>query len=129
MTQLHEAVINKGKKTVARILADDPTEVHAIDLEGDTPLHLAVLQRPELTLLLLEYESAVNAQNNNNDTPLHFVFANLQNSYTAIKPLLQYGADINIKNNNGLSPADLARSFSDLPLMGDMMECIQELLV
>jgi len=72
------AAIRAGdSKAVDQLLAGDPTLTEAIDDNGWTPLHVAVLSnRPELIELLIERGVDPNTEDANGETPL----AALENS-------------------------------------------------
>ena len=75
--------------------------------EARTPLHWAAQHGQTVGLkILLEYGAAVNKQDNDGWTALHYTAANGGHLET-IRILLQYGAGINIKTNAGQTPADL----------------------
>ena len=63
--------------------------------------------------MLIERGADATAQNEDGDTPLHFVskspFLIFDYDYTsAAAPLLEHGADVNAKNTDGLTPLRLA---------------------
>ena len=74
---------------------------------GATPLLVSCAARDtKLVRILCESEAAVNAADDQGDTPLHN--AVLGNSIDIIEVLLMYGAQLQY-NNNGYTPLDVAK--------------------
>src|SRR5690606_36679187 len=66
-TALHKA----GYKT-AQILIDRGADIHATDVDGNTPLHTAASRtEPEVVSMLIEAGADPNARNKRGQTPLH----------------------------------------------------------
>jgi hypothetical protein len=81
-------------------LIDSGANIHVRDAEGNTPLHLAV-HLEKLVSELVTRGALVDAVNKYGETPLHCI-----ESITPISAyvLRLYGADINRKNKDGLTP-------------------------
>jgi hypothetical protein len=81
---------------------------------GDTPLHLAAAgYRVEIIMLLLDAGADVKAtKNRRHSSPLHYAADgcitapahNAQRQVTAIRYLIERGADIHLPDNNGATP-------------------------
>lgn len=92
--------------------------IYITDKIGSTPLHFACFLGSENCLnVLLSWIHDVNVKNEEGNTPLHYlVFSgkkflnNKIEKSKLIKKLVMKGADLNIKNNKGLTALDLARS-------------------
>jgi ankyrin repeat protein len=79
------------------------------NIEGDTPLHTAVLyENVEMVQLLLSFpEIEINAKNNNNQTPLHA--AAITGNFEIFQLLLSHPKiEINVKNNDDEIPLHIA---------------------
>lgn len=88
-----------------------------------TYLHIAARSSFfDIVRLLLKYGADPNRQDENGDTPLHFVASSKypNEGGWCVEALLQAGADVNARNNAGLTPLDIARNSG--------REHIQELL-
>ena len=103
-------------------------DIHAADKNGVTALHHAVRFRsPAAVAVLLEHGAAVNQScKRSGSTPLHRAVTSSGAPSTAgkageaqqiIEILLRYGADPAIRNKNGKTPADYARSDELLKLL------------
>lgn len=113
--------VTENKPDLLKYLLKKKFPVEVIDSEKtrNTPLHLAVqLDHPEMVKMLLKTKLDRNAGNADGNTALHiavqaFKFSHLknpQNKYMleCAKLLAEAGADVNAKNNAGLTPLQLA---------------------
>jgi ankyrin repeat protein len=107
--ELWELVAGDKADEVQAILDEHPECVDMEDEDGWTLLHYVANNDKRLRVLkiLIDYKAAVGKQDNNGDTPLHN--AAYYGSVTAAQFLLNHGADPNIKNKYGETPADRAR--------------------
>jgi len=87
-----------------------------IDLKDEkewSPLHYAAYSaNPGLVKVLLDSNADVNQRNNRGRTPFHELMSMTQpfwrTSLSAITTLVEHGADGNQKDNDGVSPLDIA---------------------
>lgn len=89
---------------IIEILTDNGANINASDLNKKTPLHRAALTPQNITLeplkFLIEKGTNVNAQDVNGNTPL-FIAASYNNT-DAVNLLINAGADVTIRNRDGL---------------------------
>jgi ankyrin repeat protein len=124
-TPLHLACYY-GKVDVAEVLLDHGAQVDAADIRGHTPLHQVTQGNNDypnfdmgqwglkqhlgnfllLAMRLLESDADLNAQNKDQETPLHL--ASRLRLREMARFLLDNGADVNAKNSEGKSPLQLA---------------------
>lgn len=77
-----------------------------------TPLHFSVMNKNFLaTTLLLKKGALVNFTDYIGNSPLHYACYNLD--LNIIKSLVDYGGDINLKNNSGLTPYEIINSSTE----------------
>ena len=97
----------KGRLDLARGLIERGAEVNK---PGWTPLHYAATfpgpAAPDMTRLMLEHHAYIDAESPNGTTPL--MMAAMYGSPEAVKVLIQAGADLNIKNQLGMTALDFA---------------------
>ena len=92
---------------IAQFLVLNGVDVNCQNNDGSTPLYYV---NCVITKFLVVNGADVNHQNNCGNTPLH-ACATIHNYYGCIKNikiLLEYGADMHIKNNVGISAYDCA---------------------
>ena len=81
-------------------------DVDAVDVKGNTPLHLAVEHKRQSSIkFLLSMNAELNVKNKEGQTPLHT--AVLVRNTEAIKELLVKGANRNVRDNGDYKPIDL----------------------
>jgi ankyrin repeat protein len=98
-------VIRDGDLKAVRAQLDTGVDVNARDADGNTPLILAaVYAGPDCVELLLKKGADVNAKNKAGATALFRVATD----YEKAKPLIDAGADIQVKTASGNSPVILA---------------------
>jgi ankyrin repeat protein len=72
-TALHEAILNKNKKSAIEYLVKVGSDIEARDRLGRTPLHLAcITENYELVEFLLKIGADINADDNNGNKAIHF---------------------------------------------------------
>jgi ankyrin repeat protein len=113
-TPLHIAASNSNLFDIAGRLVRRGANVNAQDMFGSTPLHRAAQwNNPRLVVYLLEQTPVtINIQDNNGNTPLHVAAA--RGDTKSLKLLLQYGANIHIKNKKGKTALDEAKENQSL---------------
>ena len=86
--------------------------VHTRNKNGQTPLHLASLNRFSSTVaLLLKFGAVVDAKDNDNMTPLHLIPMQPEaqgDGSTTARVLLEHGGSVSMRNQNGQTPLHLA---------------------
>ncbi len=83
----------------------------AVDKKGNTPLHLMVKKytiKSHIFKEIVNYSINYNAQNKKGQTPLHI--AARSNNPIMIKFLLENGASLDLEDNKGRRPLDLAKT-------------------
>lgn len=98
------AVETGDLEDVRRLLAADPSVVHARSLLGDQPLHLAAFQdQQEVVEMLLGHGADINARGQRGWTPLHHAASScsLDTAYV----LIRRGADLNARDEQGYTLA------------------------
>jgi ankyrin repeat protein len=100
---LHAAAFS-GNFVVVRILIEyDPTVINATDGFGSTPLLYASEGRcftdGSILRLLLEHGADINAQDEDDWTPLHS--ASTRGALEVVRLLLEHGADVEVKDSFG----------------------------
>lgn len=108
-----DALVEAGTRTL-RLLLDRKADVTARNRWGQTALHFAASQRPELAMLLLGAGAPVNVTDHNGGTPLHRAVQGRQ--VELVKVLLERGADINAEEGGGVTPLLLAQDNDDKPM-------------
>jgi ankyrin repeat protein len=109
---LYSAVVNLQPE-VAKLLIERGADVNQPDLEfGETPLIPAAARNlPEIVALLLENGADIDHQDNLGRTALHYAafskYGGISSPETA-QVLIDYGAALDIKDAEGLTPLDIA---------------------
>lgn len=106
---LHKAS-DSGSPTAIEILIKKGAEVNDVDSNGETPLHKASYSGSLPAIeILMENGARVDRANSKGETPLHIALRN-PDSAAAMQManfLIEKGASISCKDNNGKSPHDL----------------------
>lgn len=105
------AAADNNLPKVKEYLASKLFTANSKDDNGYTPLHAAA-EYTHLDLLkyLVEQDGNVNVQDNDGDTPLHAC-----ETVEAASVLLDLGAQLDIRNNEGLTPLEKAEEENDFP--------------
>lgn len=90
-----------ARKECVRLLAEAGADVNARDNLGNTPIHMAFI--PDIDEELLNLGADVNARNNDGETPIFNAVDD------AIPLLVQHGADLTIRNHEGLTVMEAAK--------------------
>ena len=109
-TPLHVAS-DRGHFKIGKWLLDHGADVSAKEWRGWTPLHFAASNRRlEACRILLERNAEVNSRAYyDRDTPLHKVSrSSSEGSAAVVRLLLDYGADVQLRNLNGKTAPELA---------------------
>ena len=123
MTPLHLAAKNGFGYTVQLLINHKDCKINDTDYEHQTPLHKAVENGwIGISRLLLAHGSTIDAQDNEENTPLHLAMniKNPKKRLALVKLLLENNARKNIKNDDGDTPLVLAkeRNYIDIiPLL------------
>ncbi|WP_339048910.1 ankyrin repeat domain-containing protein [Candidatus Mesenet endosymbiont of Phosphuga atrata] len=88
-------------------LLEQGANVNAENLNGSSPLHIAIQHNSSVMIIkmLLEYGAKIDALNRDGRTPLHIAAS--KRKLIATKELLKNGANVNIKDCNGMTPLKL----------------------
>ncbi|KAK6983588.1 ankyrin repeat domain-containing protein 50 [Biomphalaria glabrata] len=100
----------------SHLLLKHSADVDLKTYSGHTPLHNAI-GNSHLAELLLVYRANVNARDESGDTPLLLVSNYTCGLEQIAKLLIDHGADLNIRNNAGMSALDLATEKFNTRLM------------
>ena len=110
------------------LLFENGASVNTLYSEGNSCLHLASTSIDMIASLqqFIEHNCDVNQQNNNNWTPLFF--ATSSNNYQAAALLLKHGADITLRDTNGLTAFDYIQEYDHWIACGYFDDIIVETL-
>jgi len=98
----------RGQLNLASLLVARGAEINKT---GWTPLHYAATGgHVPVIALLLDKKAAINAESPNGSTPL--MMASMYGSPEAVKHLIQAGANLQVKNQLGLTALDFAQNAS-----------------
>jgi ankyrin repeat protein len=109
-TALHSAAQNQNLEII-KLLISNNASVNAQDSRGFIPLHLSVQTKqtnPQIIEYLINNKTEINSNNNaNRATPLHLAayFGNM----SAVQSLVDYGARLDLVDNQKKTPEMLAR--------------------
>eukprot|EP00794_Sanderia_malayensis_P010823 gene10823-11975_t len=94
-------------------LIQSGASTNTVYVGGNTPLHLASSQHhmTDILPLLIQYGADVNAYNDDHFTPLFF--ATSKNNQHGAKFLLDNGADLRLRNYQGLTAFDLIQDYDE----------------
>lgn len=122
-TLLHRRVT---RPDVVELLLDRGASVDAVDDNGKTPLHSAVIGgSAESVELLLNRGANVNAVTNDGETPLHVAVRRASGESSTprdlelMELLLNRGASVDAVNDNGETPLDIATSSKVIDLLSN----------
>jgi len=113
--ELFNAIYDKNNTKVDELLRDiiKKGKININDIKNDFNLiETAILvNNLEAVKLLLKYGIDINRQNVNDNTPLMFALKTLDNDDRIVLLLLNEGANINIEDEEGKKPLDIAREY------------------
>jgi ankyrin repeat protein len=126
-----------GRRTMAAqlLLVHGPI-VHLWNRNGQTPLHAASQHHLfSIVDLLLNFGAEVDAQDDDNMTPLHFAVSTLRHTRSAIvaddydvkviQLLLVHGANVEAQNNDGETPVQIAQARGEEEFIQMLLEHMQ----
>lgn len=107
------AVLSKSVEMVAQLLKSNPI-LDIKDNKGWSPLHYAAQNYLINTAaLLLEHGAEIEIKDCYGNTPLWRAVFESKGKGEMIKLLLVYGADVNNRNDSGISPLELANTIAN----------------
>lgn len=109
-TPLYLASYN-GSRNMAELLLSFGATPTVSDIDGMTPLHVAALKgwEPVVSLLLNAGANVHATEKGHGQTPLHFAAISKNPSDTLVNHLLESGADIQKRDNDGNTPLASAK--------------------
>ncbi|XP_048405148.1 uncharacterized protein LOC125460951 isoform X2 [Stegostoma tigrinum] len=110
---LHDEMKMSEKLESLELLIKNGVNINALDKHGNSALHLAAVKVScnELLTLLLSNNAKVDALNRDHCTPLFFAVQT--SNYYGASLLIKHGADIEQKNNQGVSAFDLIQDYHE----------------
>ena len=116
-TLLMEAVIKRDHELI-NILINNGADVNIRDKRNWTALHFAAQEYDLLsTQKLVQGGANVDAQDDYGNSVISRAVFNSRGRGDVIQVLLNHGADVNIKNNSGISALDLAKRISNYDIV------------
>jgi len=137
-------ICKSGKIDVALRLLKRDVDVNAKDKDGYTPLHAACLNNHvDIVRLLLEHGADVNMSGPRSQSPLHCTCGGAsaiwsarggvvyrvspRDYYPVIRFLLEKGADVNVRDDDGATPLDQVLSLPpDDPAREEILDLFRE---
>ncbi len=127
-TELLLLAIEKGNNNEAQqLVSKTPDLVNAKNALGQTPLHVAVENiSPDMVNLMVSHNANPDAQDNNDDTPLHYLSRGVYSKYSTkdqravldiARSLLKKNATITLEDKDGISPLEAAIQFKNQELI------------
>ena len=111
-TFLSYALKRKNSEIAELILTSPILDVSYQDENGNSYLHLAVINRLEnIVRILIQKGINVNMQNKDGNTALHFAYS--INDIKYISFIIENNGDLTIKNNEGLLPEEIKKDSFD----------------
>jgi quinoprotein dehydrogenase-associated probable ABC transporter substrate-binding protein len=109
-TELNDAVLADDQARVAYLLEKKHADVNALDLQGETPLHRALVQRsPAMVAFLIAHGADVNLRDRDGWTPI--MTAAYYNDAEDVKLFASRGADPNVLSRQNLTPLGVAAQY------------------
>lgn len=107
MTALHLAV-TQADEELANSIIQAGAQINVSNHQGQTPLHLAAMTSNEqLVDLLLKKGTSPNIQDRSGHTPLHSAVVTPVVNKRVIRRLIEFGADLSIRDKDGKIPGQL----------------------
>ncbi|HXW74200.1 MAG TPA: quinoprotein dehydrogenase-associated putative ABC transporter substrate-binding protein [Steroidobacteraceae bacterium] len=109
-TELNNAVLADDQTRVGYLLEKKHADVNSMDLQGETPLHHAVVQRsPAMVQFLIAHGADVNERDRDGWTPI--MTAAYCDDSEDVKVLASHGADPNAVSNQKLTALGVAAQY------------------
>jgi quinoprotein dehydrogenase-associated probable ABC transporter substrate-binding protein len=109
-TELNNAVMADDQVRVAYLLDKKHASINAQDLQGETPLHYALVQRfPKMVVFLIGRGADVNGRDRDGWTPI--MTAAYCDDAESVKLLAAHGADANVVSKQSLTPLGIAAQY------------------
>lgn len=102
-------------REVVQLLLDAGAQINQVNKQGQTALHIAVLNSTDIAILLLDNGADVNAKDKSGRIPLHYAAAK-NGKLETVKLLLSRGADINAAFGLGVTPLLTAQVSGNEPV-------------
>jgi serine/threonine-protein phosphatase 6 regulatory ankyrin repeat subunit A/serine/threonine-protein phosphatase 6 regulatory ankyrin repeat subunit B len=117
--QIHHAAYEGDLKKVKEIIDRDPNQINVQDVQGFTPLHLASSKgHIEIVEFLLNHGADTELEIFNGETPLMLAAQYARyGQYETIKTLLEHGAKVNHKDEDGGTALHKAAMYSGKEVM------------
>ncbi|XP_054280430.1 putative ankyrin repeat protein RF_0381 isoform X2 [Macrosteles quadrilineatus] len=120
-TPLHTALENNNPQQLEFFLALSPSVINVQDLNGNSPLHIAVMKNNCKALEeLIRKGAIIDLPNSQGQTALHLAVE--EGCVPVIDELLRLGANININNKEGKSPLHIAVSKKVLSVVAKLVQ-------
>ena len=105
---MHIACANGYLQIVVYLKYEIDLPIDELDIQGKSPAHLAIQENKEaLTILLIAWGIPLNIIDSKNNTLLHY--AATSNNYRLSRLMIIRGASRDAKNNEGLTPYQIAK--------------------
>lgn len=126
----HRISVSQVDTKFIKLLLEHKANVNLPPKNGDTPIILAARKAfPEAIVLLCNYKANVNAQDDKGNTALHYVVSYGRegdpHKNNAIECLIKNGANLSLKNRQGLTPIQIAINNKKYDIAFYILECYQ----
>ncbi|MCF7800056.1 ankyrin repeat domain-containing protein [Candidatus Babeliales bacterium] len=102
------------------LLINNNADINVVNIDGDSPLHLATaFENKECLIELLNQGANIEAKNSEGETPLHLAVKNRSNE--CVRILLEHGANSNAIDNYGRNPLDVVKQINNTAMI-EMLE-------
>jgi quinoprotein dehydrogenase-associated probable ABC transporter substrate-binding protein len=109
-TELSNAVLADDQTRVGYLLDKKHADVNSLDLQGETPLQLALVQRsPSMVKFLVAHGADVNRRDRDGWTSI--MTAAYSDDPEDVKFLVAHGADLNVISSQKLTPLGIAAQY------------------